>query len=1190
MVGFNQLSANWVDGFEIALGSGWQAGTLVGQGPPANCGGALTGGQWVWANLVTGTATGQSNGPGYFFDLNNDGNAGNDFGDNNTGGCTWNFCFQVTVGNTPGASLSVNVSALSDGEIGSWTSFACTGVPFNLSTSTVASSSTPVTVNTPIPICSGNSATLTASGANSYTWSPATGLSATTGATVTANPTTTTTYTVTGTGGCNPCTATTTVTVNPNPVVAVSPDPAEICVGGNVTLTANGATSYTWSPATGLSSTTGSNVTASPSTTTTYTITGTTGTCVGTVTHTVTVSANPTISITPSNPSICEGSTAVLTSNGAATYTWSPATGLSATTGATVSASPTTTTVYTVTGDSNGCIGTSSTTVTVIPISVNTSATPAVCTANNGTATATAVSGSPPFTYTWSTVPVQTTSTASGLAAGSYDVTVSDVQGCSITQTVNVPLDASNLTLPLPTTTATICTANNGSATANPVGGTAPYTYAWNTVPVETAQAITNLAAGNYSVTVTDANGCTATNTALVALDPGNLSVAINGSVNPSCFGECNGSATALANGGTAPIIYGWDDPLTQQAATANALCAGTYNVGVADANGCLATAQVVITDPLQLTISAQEDSPSDCGQPNGQLSATAIGGSGVGTYQFSWNTVPSQNTATATGLLPGAYIVTVTDNSGCQASANVTLSTTAAISASIVANTDATCFNLCDGSATVQASGNANPPLSYAWNTVPVQSTANATGLCAGTWTATITDGDGCVATSQITINEPTAVDVTTSASPTTICIGQSTALSGVPFGGTPPYVAFTWSANPPDATLVTNAQSPVVSPIVTTSYSLIVEDANGCSSVASSVSVTVRPQLSLSVTQPAPLPQTAICIGQSTDLNVVASGGDGAYTYYLQPDLATPINLPITVTPQSTQVYDFVVNDACGTPPATAQVSVTVNPLPVVDFAAQPASGCQPVLTYFQDLTNPPPVQWMWDFGDPDSGSNFGTLATVAHTYAQAGNYSVSLQVTDANGCTNSLTQIDTVHVYALPTANFTPDPTSVSVLIGRIFFNDGSSSDVTSWNWDFGDGGSSIEQNPSYLYTDTGTFTINLQVVNQYGCGAQASSTVEITPDYFFYVPSAFTPNGDGKNDLFRPYGEGVNWNSLVMRIFNRWGEEIYFTYNINEGWNGTFKNRDVEQGVYNYSISILDLEGKSETFMGRVTLIR
>ena len=223
------------------------------------------------------------------------------------------------------------------------------------------SNSTFLTVN-PLPtvsvtaspgtICIGGSATLTASGAATYGWSPATGLDTTTGPTVHASPANTTSYTVTGTdtNGCQ-STANVTVTVNPRPTVSVTASPGTICIGGSATLTASGAATYSWSPPTGLDTTTGPTVHASPANTTSYTVTGTdTNGCQNTANVTVTVNPLPTVSVTASPGTICIGGSATLTASGAETYGWSPPTGLDATNGPTVHASPTNTTSYTVTG------------------------------------------------------------------------------------------------------------------------------------------------------------------------------------------------------------------------------------------------------------------------------------------------------------------------------------------------------------------------------------------------------------------------------------------------------------------------------------------------------------------------------------------------------------------------------------------------------------------------------------------------------------------------------------------------------------------------------------------------------------------------------------------------------------------------------------------------------------------------
>ncbi len=239
-----------------------------------------------------------------------------------------------------------------------------TGCQGSASVTVTVGSSLNVTTNTPAPICAGNSAVLTASGATSYVWSPATGLSSTSGSSVTASPAQTTTYMVIGSNGACSDTAYVTVTVNANPILFVSPDVA-ICDGGSATLQATGASNITWSPATGLNTTTGNFVIASPAQTTTYTVTGTNNGCSSTDYVTVTVNPNPVVSVSGNN-TICNGQSTALTASGAATYNWSPSTGLDQTTGDVVNASPAFNTQYTVVGTNiYGCTGSANISITV---------------------------------------------------------------------------------------------------------------------------------------------------------------------------------------------------------------------------------------------------------------------------------------------------------------------------------------------------------------------------------------------------------------------------------------------------------------------------------------------------------------------------------------------------------------------------------------------------------------------------------------------------------------------------------------------------------------------------------------------------------------------------------------------------------------------------------------------------------
>ena len=1021
---------------------------------------------------------------------------------------------------------------------------------------------------------------------------------------------------------------------------------------------------------------TGLTVNVCPSATTTYDAEAIYTNCDGavvTVTDQVTVTQNSTVSVNvnPTTVDVCSGTSTTLTAsspNAGMNYTWTPTTGLSATTGASVDATPATTTTYTVTGNDGNCSASANATINVVELSITSSSTDATCVGNDGTATATPTSGTAPYTYSWNTTPVQTTQTANNLAAGDYDVTVSDALGCSVTETVTVAIGAGSLSPPTMTATDEVCGAGNGTATATPIDGTAPYIYQWDDPNTQTTQTATGLTSGTYEVTITDAGGCSATNTVVVGvgagsisaptmtstddvcnssngtatatpvdgtapftyewddpsaqttqtatglaagtynvtltdvggcqstasvvvgIDPGSLSASINTFSNITCNGDCDGEATVDIQNGVAPIGYLWDDPQSQTSQTATGLCAGTFNVTVLDANGCSATASVNLTEPTSLAATATMDQQSTCGNPDGIASVTASGGAVATDYTYSWNSAPAQTTATASGLPPASYEVTVTDDNGCSTSASIDITSTPSFTASIQSFTDATCFGACDGEATVEVDAVATQPVTYSWSSVPSQTTQTATGLCAGNYSVTVTDADGCLATTTATIDEPLPVSSTLSASSTSICIGESATLGAVVVGGTQPYANYTWVADPADASLDPTLQNPTVSPTITTDYTFTATDANGCSTIPKFITVEVLSALSLDVTRPLFSPDTGICPNDFAIIDLQATGGDGNYTYYLQPDNTTPIQLPLQVQPSATATYTFTVEDGCTTPSATATSTIAVYELPLIDFTGDNLSGCHEHTVNFIDETTPSPASWSWSFGDANAPNNTSSTQNPTHVFSGAGLYDISLQVTTAEGCVADSTKTDYIEVYPQAVANFNMDPERTTVLQASIEFTDLSTPEIASWNWNFGTGDVSTEQNPIYNYTDTGTFVVWLEVETVNGCIDNTRKNVIIDPDFMFYVPNSFTPNDDGKNDTFRPYGEGVDWGTFEMRIYNRWGEEIYFTANIDEPWDGWFNNREVEIGVYVYLIQINDISGKIHTYRDGVSVVR
>ena len=269
----------------------------------------------------------------------------------------------------------------------------------------------------------------------------------------------------------------------------------------------------------------------------------------------------------------------------------------------------------------------------------------------NASATALPTNGTAPYTYMWSTG--ATTSSISNVTAGTYTVTIKDAGNCYTTASTTITI----ANAPTATVTAqnALCAGGTGSATVAGSGGTAPYTYSWTTTPPQTTATISVSTAGTYTAYVTDATGCKASGSATVTI-PSAINVAASG-INPSCNGGATGSAIATASGGTAPYTYTWSN--NQTGANATGLAAGTYTVTAHDANGCIKTATVTLTQPSAINVIASSTSSTGT---NG--SATAVVAGGTSPYTYSWSN--GGTTSTIVGLAPGTYCVTVTDAGGC--------------------------------------------------------------------------------------------------------------------------------------------------------------------------------------------------------------------------------------------------------------------------------------------------------------------------------------------------------------------------------------------------------------------------------------------------------------------------------------------------------------------------------------------
>ncbi|HXC06433.1 MAG TPA: gliding motility-associated C-terminal domain-containing protein, partial [Bacteroidia bacterium] len=546
----------------------------------------------------------------------------------------------------------------------------------------------------------------------------------------------------------------------------------------------------------------------------TYTCTITdAGGCVQTQTVTLTQPGALNASVTSTNAGCLSatGSATVTASGGtgALTYSWTPSGGSAATAGGLAPGTYTCTIT-----DANGCskpVTTTITTNTAPTVSVA-SHTNLLCNGSStGNATLSVSGGTTPYTFSWSPTGGNAIS-VSGLGAGTYTCTISDAGGCVQTQTVTITqptaIAASS------TSVSATCGSSNGSATATGSGGTGTWTYSWSPSGGNTSQA-TNLSAGIYTCTITDANGCSQT-TSVAVNNSGGQTVTLSAQTNPLCNGSSTGSATVAVSGGTSPYTYSWS-PSGGTGATATGLSAGTYTCIVKDASGCIQTQLVTITQPPVLTASATGIGVQCNGLADGTAIVNATGGTSP--YTYSWS--PSGgNAATASGLTAGIYTCIIADAGGCLQAQTVTITQPALLSMTL--STQVLCGKN-NGQASASPSGG-SPAYTYSW-TPSGATTSTVSGLTSGTYSCTVTDANGCTKSSGITVLSDTNTLVTVSHD-TTLIYGNSILLQ---VNGTGTY---SWS--PSSSLSCSTCPNPIASPISTTEYCAIGLDNFGCRDTA--------------------------------------------------------------------------------------------------------------------------------------------------------------------------------------------------------------------------------------------------------------------------------------------------------------------------------------------------------------------
>jgi gliding motility-associated-like protein len=844
------------------------------------------------------------------------------------------------------------------------------------------------------------------------------------------------------------------------------------------------------------------------------------------------------------------------------TFTWTP-------TAANISSTPY---CFTITVNDDACPYAGSQTfafcITVTGFGLNITSSGTNCGASNGNASVTVSGGNGPYTYAWSPTGGNNASTF-GIPAGNYSVNVTDATGCVSTASTTVTQGPSNANVNASIVDVQCFGGNNGSATLNVNGGQGPYTYQWSNNT--TANSITGVGAGTYSVVVTTATGCTTNVTVTVTQPASALSAPASVIGNVSCFGGNNGQASVNASGGTGPYVYSWNSSPSQSAATATSLPAGNYVVNVIDANGCAASASVTITQPPVLTGNTSVTSVTCNGGTNG--SAQVIIAGGTPPYATSWNTTPVQYGNNAVNLIAGNYTASIIDGNGCLVTSQASITQPSPLAAAIASSQNVSCNGGSNGFAAVNVNGG-TAPYNYSWNTNPPQTNASATNISSGNYSVTVTDANGCATVSSVTITQPAVMSLAFSTGDT-ICPGQPIVVSANAGGGTGPYI-YNWNNN------LGNNPSHTVYPVYATTYTVNATDANGCVSPSGSIVIDVYQFSAADLVMSSSLP---LCEGASTSVGATVTGNPGALTW-VWSNSSWNNGGPFTVQPNQTTTYQVTITNQCGVSVSNSTM-VVVHPLPVISLAPQTSSGCDRVaLTFADNDPNNAGDTYYWNFGD-----NFtGTGSSVSHNYLSTGTYNVNVVATSPFGCVGNGSTIANVTVFDSPIADFAVASNVMSELEPTFQFENQCSINTIGWQWDFGDNTTDNVPSPAHTYAQRGTYTARLIATSNGGCTDTTEMPVIVEPEYTLYVPNAFTPNGDGKNDLFLAYGNEIN--EFSMAIFDRWGNQIFSSDNISTGWDGraTGGEEIAQQDVYVYKIAVKDFQGKSHRITGSFSLLK
>jgi hypothetical protein len=765
------------------------------------------------------------------------------------------------------------------------------------------------------------------------------------------------------------------------------------------------------------------------------------------------------------------------------------------------------------------------------PIQIQLEDTSLLC--NDGTVTLnpSITGGITPYTYLWS-IGVSTPTITVG--EGNYCLTIVDALGCIKDPCVNVFVP-NKITLNMSSTPTSINGGNDGTATATPSGGTAPYQYSW--VPGGgTTPTITNLSYGIYIVSVTDTNGCNVKGSVVVN-EPRCLGFNVT-TIHDDllCYTDTAASATALPTGGTAPYTYLWNDPLNQTTQTINNLPAGLYSVVVTDSFDCYSIGAANITQPDQLVNSITSSNTTIVGGNDGWAAANPFGGTPP--YNFLWSNLDT--TQLTNNLVIGTYYLTITDANGCSIIDSVLIIEPPCYNFLLyVSGTDLSCNNSNDGTASVFVVGGTEPN-NILWSNT--QTTNTITNLTCGNYSVEVTDSNNCYSFSNITITQPNPLSTATLVNNISCNGAKDGSVDLIVSGGTYPY-SYSWSNGATSEDLVFLASG---------TYSVQVTDINGCT-VMDSVTITNPPLLISAYTY-----SNVNCFGDSSAaIDISVLGGVLPYTYqWSSGDTTQDIsNIPAGL-------YWVNVIDANNCELST-NINIQITEPPVIDLDSFYINCPQPG----DNVTNV-------DFFPTGGTAPYQLSLDSGNTYQPSGVYSsqlgldslYNLMIIDINNCTSA---------YA-DTININPTVAIDSVNFEKCYLSAQTIGEVTAYPSGGSGGLFQISFNNGSTYGAIGDYTDSLLINNiHYIIAMDSLGCISMTDTVV--LPNrleAFTTiisNYNGQD--IACYGDT---NGIVLAT--QTGGEGSYTYLWS---NGQTDSTAINLAAGTYTVAITDINGCTDT---------